>query len=98
MSTKLWAGIDAEAAHANDIRYLLVAEKQRRDAAFNLATFAVGGALATAGAAMQLTRGLDHAGNARKYRRRWCGAYTLSPTAEGRTGEAGVSLALQHAG
>ncbi len=56
--------IDAEAAHANDIRYLLVAEKQRRDAAFNLATFAVGGALATAGAAMQLTRGLDHAGNA----------------------------------
>ncbi len=56
--------IDAEAAHANDIRYLVVAEKERRDAAFNLATFAIGGALATAGSAMELTRGLNHAGNA----------------------------------
>ncbi len=58
------ARIDAEAAHADDSRSVLVAQKQRRDTALNLATFAVSGALGTAGSAMQLTRELDHAGNA----------------------------------
>lgn len=58
------ARIDAEAAHASDSEAFLSAQKERRNAALNLATFAVGGALGTAGSAMQLTRGLNHAGNA----------------------------------
>lgn len=56
--------IDAEAAHASDSRYVLETHKEKRNAELNLATFAISGALGTAGAAMQLTRGLDHAGNA----------------------------------
>ena len=58
------ARIDAEAAHAGDSRYVLESQKARRDVELNIATFAVSGALGTAGSAMQLTRGLDHAGNA----------------------------------
>ncbi len=56
--------IDAEATHAGDSRYVLTSEKERRDARLNIATFAISGALGTAGSAMQLTRSLDHAGNA----------------------------------
>lgn len=56
--------IQAEAAHASDSRYVLEAAKSKRNAELNIATFAVSGALGTAGAAMQLTSGLDHAGNA----------------------------------
>ena len=58
------ARIDAEAAHADDSRSVLVAQKQRRDTALNIATFAISGALGTAGSAMQLTRELNHTGNA----------------------------------
>ncbi len=56
--------IDAEAAHAGDSRYVLETRKERRNAELNIATFAVSGALGTAGSAMQLTRSLDRAGNA----------------------------------
>ncbi|WP_124847642.1 hypothetical protein [Acidipila sp. EB88] len=58
------ARIDAEAAHAGDSRYVLQSQQDKRNAALNLATFAISGALGTAGSAMQLTRNLDHAGNA----------------------------------
>jgi hypothetical protein len=58
------ARIDAEAAHVSDSRSVLDAQKQHREAALNIATFAVSGALGTAGSAMQLTSGLNHAGNA----------------------------------
>jgi hypothetical protein len=56
--------IDAEAAHVSDSRSVLESRKERRNAELNLATFAISGALGTAGSAMQLTSGLDHAGNA----------------------------------
>jgi hypothetical protein len=56
--------IQAEAAHASDSRYVLEAAKSRRNAELNIATFAVSGALGTTGAAMELTQGLNHAGNA----------------------------------
>ena len=56
--------IDAEAAHAADSRYAIEAQKERRDAELNVATFAASGVLGTVGSAMQLTRSLDHAGNA----------------------------------
>ena len=58
------ARIDAEAAHANESRSVLDAEKERRDTALNTAAFVLGGTLGTTGSAMQLTRGLAHAGNA----------------------------------
>ncbi len=58
------ARIDAEAAHASESRSVLAAEKERRDTALNVAAFALGGTLGTTGSAMQLTRGLAHAGNA----------------------------------
>jgi hypothetical protein len=56
--------IDAEAAHVSDSRYVLETQKEHRDAEMNIATFAISGALGTAGSAMQLTSGLNHAGNA----------------------------------
>ena len=56
--------IDAEAAHANEIQALVEAQKEHRQAVLNVATFAVSGALGAAGSAMELTRGLGHAGNA----------------------------------
>jgi hypothetical protein len=58
------ARIDAEAAHVSDSRSVLEAQKQHREAVLNIATFAVSGALGTAGSAMELTHGLSHAGNA----------------------------------
>ena len=61
---EMLARIDAEAAHAEDSRSVLVAQKQHRDTVLNTATFALSGTLGTAGSAMQLTRGLNHAGNA----------------------------------
>lgn len=56
--------IQAEAAHASDSRYVLEAAKSKRNAELNIATFVVSGALGTTGAAMELTQGLNHAGNA----------------------------------
>lgn len=56
--------IDAEAAHASNSRSVLEAQKERRNAELNIATFAVSGALGTAGSAMQLTSSLNHAGSA----------------------------------
>lgn len=56
--------IDAEAGHANNSRMVLEAQIARRNTMLNIATFAVSGALGTAGSAMQLTRNLSHAGNA----------------------------------
>ncbi len=56
--------IDAEAAHANEIHAVVQAQKEHRQAVLNVATFAVSGALGAAGSAMELTRGLNHAGNA----------------------------------
>ncbi len=58
------ARIDAEAAHASDSQAVLRAQKERRNTQLDIATFVIGGVLSTAGSAMQLTRGLDHAGNA----------------------------------
>ena len=58
------ARIDAEAAHVGESRSVLDAQKLHREAVLNLATFAISGALGTAGSAMQLTRNLNHAGNA----------------------------------
>ena len=56
--------IDAEAAHANEIRSVVQAQREHRQAVLNVATFAVSGALGAAGSAMELTRNLNHAGNA----------------------------------
>ncbi len=56
--------IDAEAAHANEIRAVMQAEREHRQSVLNIATFAVGGTLGAAGSAMELTRNLNHAGNA----------------------------------
>ena len=58
------ARIDAEVAHADDSRSVLAAQKGHRDTALNTTTFALSGVLGTTGSAMQLTRGLNHAGNA----------------------------------
>ncbi len=58
------ARIDAEESHANEIRNVVEAQREHRQAVLNVAAFTVSGALGAAGAAMQLTRGLDHAGNA----------------------------------
>ncbi len=56
--------IDAEAAHANEIHSVVQAQKEHRQAVLNVATFAVSGVLGAAGSAMELTRSLNHAGNA----------------------------------
>ncbi len=56
--------IDAEAAHAEDSRYVLVSQEEKRSAALNVATFAISGALSTVGSALQLSQSLSRAGNA----------------------------------
>ena len=56
--------IDTEASYASEDRYLLEVRNQRQANALNLVTFAASGALGAAGSAMQLTRGLNHAGTA----------------------------------
>ncbi len=56
--------VDAEAAHAEDSRYVLVSDEERRTARLNLATFAMSGALGTVGSAMQLSNSLNTAGGA----------------------------------
>ncbi len=56
--------VDAEAAHAEDSRYVLVSDQERRSARLNLATFAISGALGTIGSALQLSNNLTTAGNA----------------------------------
>ncbi len=72
-----FARIDAEAAHVDDSRSILEARKERRDTALNVAKFAIGGALGTAGSAMQLTRDLNHAGNVLNFTAR-ATAFSLS--------------------
>ncbi len=56
--------VDAEEAHVGDSRYVLESQKEKRDSEWNIATFAISGALGTSGSAMQLTRGLNRAGGA----------------------------------
>ncbi len=56
--------IDAEAAHAEDSRYVLVSQAEKRSAELNVATFAISGALSTVGSALQLSQSLSRAGNA----------------------------------
>ena len=58
------ARIDAEQAHVSESRAVLEAQKQHRDTELNIAAFAVGGALGSVGSAMELTAGLNRAGNA----------------------------------
>lgn len=58
------ARIDAEASHAADSRGVLESQRERRDTELNIATFVTGGALGALGSAMQLTSGLDRAGQA----------------------------------
>ncbi len=55
--------IDAEAAHAEDSRYVLVSQEEKRSARLNVATFAISGALSTVGSALQLSTSLNRAGN-----------------------------------
>ncbi len=55
--------IDAEAAHAEDSRYVLATEAERRGNRLNIATFVAGGALGAAGAALQLSPNLNGPGN-----------------------------------
>ncbi len=56
--------IDTEASYASEDRYVLDNRKQKQNNMLNLATFAVSGALSTASSGMQLTSGLNHAGQA----------------------------------
>ena len=56
--------IDTEATYASEDRYLVENRKQRQNNLLNLTTFAVSGALGAAGSGMQLTAGLNHAGQA----------------------------------
>lgn len=56
--------IDTEASYASEDRYILEVHNQHQANALNLVTFAASGALGAAGSAMQLTRGLNHAGTA----------------------------------
>ena len=58
------ARIDAEQAHVSESRAVLEAQKQHRDTELNIAAFAVGGALGSVGSAMELSAGLNRAGNA----------------------------------
>ena len=54
--------IDREASYTSEDRYTLQVRAQRASNALNVFTFAAGGTLGTAGNAMQLTNGLNHAG------------------------------------
>lgn len=54
--------IDAEAAHAEDSRYVLVSQQEHRSTELNVATFAISGALSTVGSALQLSSSLNRAG------------------------------------
>ncbi|MGI4829437.1 MAG: hypothetical protein ACRYFU_14765 [Janthinobacterium lividum] len=56
--------IDTEASYSDEDRYVLQIHAQRQANFYNLVTFAASGALGAAGNAMQLTRGLNHAGTA----------------------------------
>ena len=56
--------VDMEASYASEDRYQLESRSQHQAALLNLVTFAASGALGAAGSAMQLTRGLNHAGTA----------------------------------
>ncbi|MFT4112482.1 hypothetical protein [Silvibacterium sp.] len=56
------AHIDNEASYVSEKRYLLEQRNQKESNALNLITFATSGALGAAGAAMQLTNNLNHAG------------------------------------
>ena len=56
--------IDTEASYSDEDRYVLQTQAQRQATLLNLVTFAASGALSAAGSAMQLTRGLNHAGTA----------------------------------
>ena len=56
--------IDTEASYSGEDRYVLQTHAQRQATLYNLVTFAASGALGAAGGAMQLTRGLNHAGTA----------------------------------
>ncbi len=55
--------IDAEAAHAEDSRYVLVSDAEKRSARLNIATFVVSGALGAVGSGLQLSQDLTEAGN-----------------------------------
>ena len=56
--------VDTEAAYMNEDSYALQVRSQKEAATLNLVTIAASGALGAAGSAMQLTRGLNHAGTA----------------------------------
>lgn len=60
---EMLARIDAEAAHAEDSRFVLASDADRRSNRLNIATFVAGGALGAVGSGLQLSSSLNGPGN-----------------------------------